>query len=174
MPKQYHKNPRQITKKQDADLEKSLKKFGDLSGIVHNLETDEVIGGNQRSRLFDFFRGNCEIVLTEEYDKPDEQGTVAFGYLIWNDKKYSYRQVRWDEKTAEEANIRANKAGGTWDFDILSDQWELPDLLEYGFEPFELGLSDEELPESFPEYDESVEDEVEFITCPHCGEKLPK
>lgn len=26
----------------------------------------------------------------------------------------------------------------------------------------------------FPEYDESVEDEVEYIECPHCGEKWPK
>jgi hypothetical protein len=26
----------------------------------------------------------------------------------------------------------------------------------------------------FQEYDESVEDEVEYIECPHCGEKFPK
>jgi hypothetical protein len=147
MPRQYHKNPRQITKKQDADLESSLLRLGDISGIVHNLETDEVIGGNQRGRLFDFFGGNCETVLTEQYDTPDEQGTVALGYAIWQGKKYSYRQVRWDEKTAEEANIRANKAGGTWDFDILADNFELDDLLEWGFEPFELGLDDTEAEE---------------------------
>ena len=142
MPRQYHKNPRQITKKQDADLESSLLRLGDISGIVHNLETDEVIGGNQRGRLFDFFGGNCETVLTEQYDTPDEQGTVALGYAIWQGKKYSYRQVRWDEKTAEEANIVANKAGGTWDFDILGNEWEIDELLEWGFEPFELGLDD--------------------------------
>ena len=46
--KHYHKNPRTITKKQFADLQDSLRKFGDLSGIVHNLNTDEIIGGNQR------------------------------------------------------------------------------------------------------------------------------
>jgi hypothetical protein len=147
MPRQYHKNPRQITKKQDADLESSLLRLGDISGIVHNLETDEVIGGNQRGRLFDFFGGNCETVLTEQYDTPDEQGTVALGYAIWQGKKYSYRQVRWDEKTAEEANIRANKAGGTWDFDILGNEWEIDELLEWGFEPFELGLDDTEAEE---------------------------
>lgn len=26
----------------------------------------------------------------------------------------------------------------------------------------------------FPEYDEGIEDEVEYIKCPHCGEKFPK
>jgi hypothetical protein len=30
------------------------------------------------------------------------------------------------------------------------------------------------LPETFPEYDESVEDSVEYITCPHCGKQFPK
>jgi hypothetical protein len=35
--KHYHKNPRQITKKEFADLRDSLRKFGDLSGIVKDI-----------------------------------------------------------------------------------------------------------------------------------------
>ena len=31
-----------------------------------------------------------------------------------------------------------------------------------------------ELPDEFPEYDEDIANDVEFITCPHCGEKFPK
>ena len=138
MPKQYHKNPRQITTKQMTELAYSLGKLGDLSGIVHNLETDELIGGNQRAKIMRL--DECKIVLTEEYEEPDEQGTVGLGYVIWQGKKYAYRSVRWDAATAEEANIRANKAGGTWDFDILANEFELTDLLEWGFEPFEFGL----------------------------------
>ncbi len=30
------------------------------------------------------------------------------------------------------------------------------------------------IPDDFPEYDESIEDSVEYHTCPHCGEKFPK
>ena len=30
------------------------------------------------------------------------------------------------------------------------------------------------IPNDFPEYDESVENEVEYHTCPHCGEQFPK
>lgn len=44
--KAYHKNPRRITGKQVDDLADSLTDLGDLSGIVHDLETDEIIGGN--------------------------------------------------------------------------------------------------------------------------------
>jgi len=89
-------------------------------------------------------------------------------------KKFAYRAVRWDAETAEKANVVANKAGGTWDFDILANEFELTDLLEWGFETWEFGLEDEKLPDSFPEYDESVADEVEFHECPDCGHKWPK
>lgn len=37
-----------------------------------------------------------------------------------------------------------------------------------------LGTIEVELPESFPEYDESIANEVEMITCPHCGQTFPK
>lgn len=134
--KHYHKNPRQITKKQFADLQDSLRRLGDLGGIVHDLTTDEIIGGNQRMDVFDL--KNCQIEITERLDEPDEQGTAARGWVVWQGKKYSYRAVMWDDKTREEANIRANKAGGDWDFDILANNFEIPDLLEWGFDEKEL------------------------------------
>lgn len=116
----YHKNPRQITRKQYGDLEEWLAQLGDLSGIVHNLPTDELIGGNQRARVFDI--NQCEVVLEHENEEPDEQGTVALGYIIWQGHRYAYRQVAWDERTCEQANIVANKAGGSWDWDVLANQ----------------------------------------------------
>jgi hypothetical protein len=30
------------------------------------------------------------------------------------------------------------------------------------------------IPDDFPEYTEEIEDTVEYITCPHCGEQFPK
>ncbi len=141
MPKAYHKNPRKISEKQMEALRRDLAELGDLSGIVHDLNTDEIVGGNQRSRVFDL--GKCEIVLTSEQETPDEQGTVGLGYVVWQGKRYAYRAVRWDAKTCEKANIVANKAGGAWDLDVLTGSFEVDDLLEWGFEPVELG----ELPE---------------------------
>jgi len=46
MSKLYHKNPRQISERQYADLRRWLSEFGDLSGVVHDLNSDEIIVGN--------------------------------------------------------------------------------------------------------------------------------
>jgi hypothetical protein len=109
-----------------------------LSGIVHDLNSDQIIGGNQRSKVFDV--NACEIVLTEQYANPDEQGTVALGYILWQGNKYAYRQVRWDERQCESANVIANRAGGEWDFELLASNFAVDDLLAWGFEPVELGI----------------------------------
>lgn len=136
--KTYHKNPRQITTKQFTELKEWLRELGDLSGIVHDLNSDQIIGGNQRSRIFNI--NECKIVMLEEYPQPDEQGTVGWGFIIWEGKKYAYRQVRWTEKQCEKANIIANKSGGGWDFDTLANQWNTEDLLQWGFNGYELGI----------------------------------
>jgi hypothetical protein len=142
--KPYHKNPRRISDKQLTDLEQWLAELGDLSGIVHDLNSDQVIGGNQRSRIFNV--NECEIVLTEEYTHPDEQGTVGLGYIVWQGNKYAYRQVRWTARQAEQANIVANRAGGEWDFELLASNFAVDDLLAWGFEAVELnGTNDIEL-----------------------------
>lgn len=130
--KAYHKNPRQITPHQLEQLEQWLGELGDLGGIVHDLNSDEVVGGNQRARVFDI--NQCETVLTEGPHEPDEQGTVALGYVVWQDKRYGYRQVRWTPEWCEKANIVANKAGGEWDLDALVNEFEVGDLLEWGFD----------------------------------------
>lgn len=181
--KLYHKNPRQISAKRYSELETTLRELGDLSGVVHDLNSDEVVGGNQRSRVFDI--GNCEIVLTQELEEPDEQGTVALGYVVWEGKRYAYRAVRWTEKQCEKANIVANSAGGTWDWDELV-AWNENDLKEWGFDRellesiendatnLALMLETSAPSVEFKEYDESVEAEVEWIECPECGHKWPK
>ena len=133
--KTYHKNPRRITDSQLEALADSLHDLGDLSGIVHDLNSDEVISGNQRSKVFDI--NDCEIVLEHEQE-PDEQGTVGLGYVIWQGNRYGYRQVRWTPKQCEAANIKANRLGGDWDWDKLTE-FDLGDLLEWGFSEPELG-----------------------------------
>lgn len=134
--KRYHKNPRVITERAYALLEDSLDEFGDLGGIVHDLNSDEIIGGNQRSRIFDI--NKCKTEIYKRFEEPDEQGTIALGYVIWNGKRYNYRQVRWTEEKCAEANIKANKLGGDWDFDTLANEFDSDDLLDWGFEDDEL------------------------------------
>ena len=137
--KLYKNNPRKITEKQFSDLEKWLEELGDLGGIVHDLNSDQIVGGNQRTRIFRLIEGESKIELTEQHD-PDDQGTVALGSVIWRGHKYSYRQVRWSEEQTAHANIVANRAGGTFDFDILANNFDVPLLLESGFTEKELQL----------------------------------
>lgn len=136
----YYKNPRQITVRQYEDLERWLEELGDLSGVIHDLNSNQIIGGNQRGRVFNI--NECEIQIDEEYDQPDPQGTIARGHVVWKGYKYTYRQVKWTEEQSEMANIIANKAGGEWDFDILANQFGFDDLKEWGFGDEELGFAD--------------------------------
>ncbi len=139
--KAYRKNPRKISKWQIELLEETLRELGDLSGIVHDLNSDEIVGGNQRSKVFDV--NSCETEIAEELAVPDEQGTVAHGYVIWEGKRYAYRQVRWTAEQCARANVVANKVGGEWDLAVLTSEFETQDLLDLGFEAWELGDSEE-------------------------------
>lgn len=134
--KPYHKNPRKISQYQRAQLAQTLLELGDLSGVVHDLNSDEIIGGNQRSDVFDI--NDCEIEITQRLDAPDAQGTVAHGFIVWQGHRYAYRQVRWTPAQCEQANIVANKAGGDWDDEVLAEAWELEDLIAWGFNPSEI------------------------------------
>ncbi len=164
----YHKNPRQITDKQFKQLQETLLELGDLSGIVHDLNSNEIISGNQRSRVFDI--NKCEVEITERYDKPDKQGTVAIGFVIWQGAKYNYRQVRWTERQCEKANIVANKGGGDWNFDTLANEFELDDLLDWGFSEFELDIMPNFEPVGIEQ--QGRLDEKAKVTCPECGHEF--
>ena len=138
--KHYKKNPRRITDDKFELLSSSLEKYGDLGGIVVNVTSGEVIGGNQRTR---FFQEHASEVQIEKKDVTDSQGTVALGYVTYKGSKYNYREVKWDEKTEQEANILANKATGFFDNDILLKEFDMETLLDTGFEEFELSFFEE-------------------------------
>ncbi len=46
------KNPRRVTDKKLDMLKKALFEFGDLSGIVFNRKTGQLVGGHQRVKIF--------------------------------------------------------------------------------------------------------------------------
>lgn len=129
-------NPRKISIKQTDKLRETLEEFGDLSGIVYNRNTGNFVGGNQRSKVMDF--DSCKIEYTEKKRKPDAQGTVALGFVIWKGKKYSWREVKWDEEKERRGNIVANKGGGEWDWVKLEEHFKEEELIEYGFSDDEL------------------------------------
>ena len=108
MPKQKPNNPRNITSKRLERLRVSLRKYGDISGNVENRRTGNWVGGNQRDKSF----GKYQTEVVRTFDEPDEQGTVAVGWLVWEGKRYAYRQVDWPQEVEDAACIIANTNAG--------------------------------------------------------------
>jgi len=170
--KQYHKNPRKITDAQKKALERDLKELGDLSGIVHDVNSDEIIGGNQRSGVFKI--NECQIEITAEYDPPTATGTIAEGNVVWQDERYSYRKVNWTPRQCEKANIIANSAGGDWDWDILVEDFQVDDLKDWGFEKNELQVFDNSIPKARKDIEEGWFLSIELGSEAECQEWYEK
>jgi len=119
-------NPRTLTGAGYNALRDDLDVYGDLSGVVYNLETGATIGGNQRSRVFDI--AECTFDITHTNETPDAQGTVKQGFVIWRGNRYGYREVRWDKRKEDAACLIANNNAGDWDWNALS-AYE-PEILE--------------------------------------------
>lgn len=107
-------NPRSISDWGLEQLRKMMMKFGDLSGITVNVRTGNLVGGHQRTKIFD-----KAWKVTKQNIIKDEVGTVAEGYIETPFGRWTYREVDWDLPTEMAANIAANKGGGKWDFDKL-------------------------------------------------------
>jgi hypothetical protein len=179
----YQGNPRTISRKEFTDLHDSLDELGDLGGLVHDLNSDQVISGNQRTTVFDLAK--IKPVITEELDEPNAQGTVARGYIEWHGERFAYRAVRWTEEQCRKANIKANLSGGGWNFDELAG-WNTEDLQAWGFNAEKLArwngdaanlatmLGVENEAPDFQEYDESIADGVSVCKCPTCGHEHAK
>ena len=104
-------NPRQISKKQYNDLKQSIEKFGLVDPIIINKDFT-VIGGHQRVKV-------CKELNYKEID--------CVALFLTKEEEI-------------ELNIRLNKSGGDWDFDLLSN-FEIEELKEWGFKEIELGLN---------------------------------
>jgi hypothetical protein len=123
-------NPRRISKHDFDALVKSMTEFGDLSGIVKNIETGTLVGGNQRLEALKRMK-SPKIVITEKLvDGPDSKGTIALGYIELADKtRFAYREVMWPLEKEKAANIAANRIQGEFDLDLLAKiNYELSQL----------------------------------------------
>lgn len=111
-------NPRQITSKQYNDLKDSITKFGLVDPIIVNKDMT-VIGGHQRLKI---------LVQMQLIDIP----CVVLDI---------------NKEEEKELNIRLNKNTGSFDIDILANQFEIVDLLKWGFKDVELGMNIDKIEE---------------------------
>jgi hypothetical protein len=130
------KNPRRINKHDYEHLKQSIKRFGNLSDVVRNIRTDQLVGGHQRTNGFKELGGTVHI--TERYEQPNSVGTVAIGHIQIGDERFGYREVDWSPEWETAANIAANRIQGEFDQDLLAElDYELSQL-ENGAELLDL------------------------------------
>jgi ParB-like chromosome segregation protein Spo0J len=110
-------NPRQISTKQYKDLKESITKFGLVDPIIVNQYFTEnyyvVIGGHQRLKI-------CK-----------ELGYKDIGCIILDLNKEQEREL----------NIRLNKNTGTFDMDILANEFDIDQLVDWGFKHIDLDVN---------------------------------
>ena len=122
----WPRNPRQVKVEQVKRLQESLDEFGQPETIAIGPE-NELYNGHQRLKSWADKHGDLEV-----------------------DVRVSSRPLT--EKEREKLTVFLHKgAAGEWDFDILANEFELDDLLDWGFEDFELGLAprDDEWADAF-------------------------
>jgi len=133
----YYKNPRSLSEKEFKQLKTSLDKFGMIDKPIVNLDADNtIIGGHQRKHVLEASGvKECECWV------PDRE---------------------LSEKEVEELNIRLNKNTGSWDFDVLANEFELPDLVEWGFTEYELLHTSFDGSTLFDSFNDAVNSNSEF------------
>ena len=114
-------NPRQISTKQYKDLKESIKKFDLVDPIIINQNGNVVIGGHQRLKV-------CKELKHTEID-----------CVVLDLTKEQEREL----------NIRLNKSGGEFDMDILANEFDIENLVDWGFKHVELGLNIDKIDENY-------------------------
>lgn len=94
-------NPRKIDDDGAAGLAKSLEKFGDLSGIVFNTRTGELVTGHQRVRQIQAHWPEAKIEVIDV-----SRGAIR----IDADRYFNVRVVDWTQAKQRAANVAANNA----------------------------------------------------------------
>ena len=144
------KNPRKISHKKSDMLNKSMREFGDLSGIVYNICTKQLVGGHQRTKNFD----PSWPIAKKKYK--DSVGTVAVGEIKTPFGIWAYREVDWPKEKESMANIAANQQGGEFNDIKLKEI-----LMEISNEDIDLiGFTQTELDQLLDDKDSSQKSEL--------------
>jgi hypothetical protein len=151
-------NPREITESALNGLGKSIEEFGDLSGIVFNKRTGNLVAGHQRVRTLKEQYGDLEI----------KNGKIK----LPGGEVFTVRVVDWEEDKEKLANVSANNPAIQGDWTNGLDEM-LDGLQEIDFALFqELKLDEIEVPtvgekpekeEGIPEMELKAFEHYDFI-----------
>lgn len=176
---EWEHNPVTLSKHDAAEIKKSIDKFGLVLPLVANAPLEggvrRLIDGHQRK----------SIMLMAKMAGKDTMVDV----------RVPSRPL--EERECDELSIRLRRNVGEWSWDLLANVFDLPDLLEWGFEKDELLGKGFEMPQEAPEAKIDKAEELQakwgvalgdlwvipsksvlanlggFVTCPKCGKKHP-
>ena len=140
----WESNPREIMEKQAARLEESFEEFGQVETIAIGPE-NQVYNGHQRLNVLMAKHGPEFIVECRQSS-----------------------QALTEQQRKKLTAFLHKGATGQWDWEILGNEWDPDEMLEWGFEEFELGMAGMVAPE-FEEFTEDDTFDEEEIECPNCG-----
>lgn len=142
--KDHPKNPRQISKEQYRKLEGLIERFGLIDKPLVNVD-NTIIGGHQRVKIL-----KKKKVKEVECWVPEYELTEA---------------------EVDELLIGHNLNQGTWDYDILANNFDAIDLLNYGFTEDQLVGKFNDLIEEIEEKEQKSK-KSQQSTCPNCGHQF--
>ena len=129
----WPRNPRQITKDQARRLSESLDEFGQVQTIAISPD-NQILDGHQRQLVW--------------------AASEKWGPDLDVDVRVASRALT--EKEREKLAVYLHKgAAGDWNFDVLANEFELDELLEWGFTEFDFGLDRVE-PEDYSDLDDEL------------------
>lgn len=118
-------NPRQIRAYDYDKLKEGIEKFGLIDKLICN-EDMTLIGGHQR----------LAVLKDSNISKVD----------VWMPNRFL------DVAEVKELCVRLNRNHGEFDFDLLANEFNVTDLLDWGFHADELGIELEEKPQKPQKY----------------------
>ena len=146
-------------------VEASLREVGAGRSILADREGRIIAGNKTLEAAADIGLGirvvetdGSELVVVQRKDLDLSDDTGPARKLAYFDNQTSSVGLAWDAEV-----LLADLQSGV-DMSNLFDQSELDAMLA-GLQPPNV---------EFKEYNESVADDVEMITCPHCGQQFPK
>lgn len=143
-------------------LEESLQQFGAGRSVL--LDRDgRIIAGNKTHEVAGE-TGFQNVIIVET--SGDELVAVKRTDLDLEDDPRA-RQLAYADNRAGELSLE-------WNTEQLVSDLEAGFDLAAMFQDYELAEMIEQIEVEFPEYDESIADDVEFIKCPECGHEWPK
>ncbi len=130
----WPRNPRKIKDESAKRLQDSFEEFGQPEPVVIG-PNNELYNGHQRLKSWMQKFGDVDVAVR-----------VASRALA--------------EKEREKLTVYLHKgATGEWDFEMLATEFSAPDLVEWGFEPGEIGMEDGGEPIDFERFFEKVNED---------------